>query len=882
MTVATSISRMEYLGNGTTDTFPYTFKIYASSNLVVTQTDIASGVDTLLALTTDYTVTGVGSDSGGSVVLVAGNLAAGQGLTIRRVLEIVQETIYTEGDNFPSQSHEDALDKACMIDQQLQEQADRSLHFPEGSTAAATLPINLTGSPLFLQINAAGTGIAGATTLPSTGFDLDWIAVQSYGTALDDTTLSAALAANPTGGALYFGAPFDIDAVVNIPDGFVIVDGRYQIFACTGAGKVTGLSEVHPEWFGADPTETDDSSAAVQSAFDALNGMGLFNVNGKYKIESTVIIRGSVESGYYIKVNMQGNGGSYDKVGFQNYNDSGPALQIGDSDTPETYALTYAKWRDFFISGRGTSTYAGPVIDLYVGSDTGIFDNVYVEPPDVTGAVGWLLRTHRDDGTPVDIESMEYLATSLTKIKATAHGLETGQRIILADMTQADWQTYNNVCVAITVIDSDYFSVAINSNGWAAYVPATDPGTWRTTTLCSPYYNDWINCQVRSGSDNLYSWQLGDEVWGGGTYANGNRWAFSTAYGNPMAHVFCNGQGTYFYDCNFTACQTAQYVAYGTYASQNIWTGGYCDGSFKILDMAQTLRKGTEILGWSINTRFDKSQSFTAEQSIWRYNSGNTNELAARFFDVATGIFDDTGAAAYKVYNYPGPQERVQPASDYGTTGAIEIVLRKGPFVCIGPLTGNITLSVDDLPDAFRQPEGFTLTVAITGADSAIYTVGFSSAKFLMSDASPPGVNEIRIYDFFHNGTLWVQKSCNPVHKATVTLSALAGASVSTATVVAGGVYPKGATVIGVTSRVTTLITGATSFDIGDGSTVDCFADGIAVALNTTSNPGDGTATTPGIAPVAGHVILTANGSNFTAGEVKLEVYYIQPSVPAI
>ena len=70
----TSITR--HTGNGTADTFDYEFKITDQTELLVTITD-TNGVATVQALTTDYTVSGVGDNDGGSITLVAGALTTG-------------------------------------------------------------------------------------------------------------------------------------------------------------------------------------------------------------------------------------------------------------------------------------------------------------------------------------------------------------------------------------------------------------------------------------------------------------------------------------------------------------------------------------------------------------------------------------------------------------------------------------------------------------------------------------------------------------------------------------------------------------------------------------------------------------------------------------
>ena len=57
-----------YSGNDVTTVFAYAFKIYADTELEVIKTSTA-GVESTLTLGTHYTVSGVGSDSGGHRVV---------------------------------------------------------------------------------------------------------------------------------------------------------------------------------------------------------------------------------------------------------------------------------------------------------------------------------------------------------------------------------------------------------------------------------------------------------------------------------------------------------------------------------------------------------------------------------------------------------------------------------------------------------------------------------------------------------------------------------------------------------------------------------------------------------------------------------------------
>lgn len=113
------------------------------------------------------------------------------------------------------------------------------------------------------------------------------------------------------------------------------------------------------------------------------------------------------------------------------------------------------------------------------------------------------------------------------------------------------------------------------------------------------------------------------------------------------------------------------------------------------------------------------------------------------------------------------------------------------------------------------------------------------------------------------------------VKKATELLSGLSGATATSTNLI-----PDGALVLAVVTRVTTAITGATSFDIGDGVDADRWGATIAVAAGTTSGHADYTATTVQIFTSANSIVLTANGSNFTGGAVRVTVYYIDATAP--
>ena len=134
MTISSTTVKNSYSGNGTLDTFNYTFKIFADTDLQVIIRD-ATATETVKTLTTHYTVTGAGSASGGTIVFTAGNIpTATETVVIRRAVPQTQAIDYIANDPFPAESHEEGLDRAMMTLQQLQEEVDRSIKLSRTNT----------------------------------------------------------------------------------------------------------------------------------------------------------------------------------------------------------------------------------------------------------------------------------------------------------------------------------------------------------------------------------------------------------------------------------------------------------------------------------------------------------------------------------------------------------------------------------------------------------------------------------------------------------------------------------------------------------------------------------------------------------------------------
>lgn len=154
MTVSSTTARASYTGNGTTTVFVVPFYFLAAADLrVILRTGTTEVVQTL---TTNYTVTGAGVASGGSVTMLVAP-AAGTTLTILRNTPTTQETDLLPNDRLPAESLETALDKLTMLVQQVDEVADRALQFPASDAAASpTLPVASARASKFLSFSASG------------------------------------------------------------------------------------------------------------------------------------------------------------------------------------------------------------------------------------------------------------------------------------------------------------------------------------------------------------------------------------------------------------------------------------------------------------------------------------------------------------------------------------------------------------------------------------------------------------------------------------------------------------------------------------------------------------------------------------------------------
>lgn len=254
MTVAALPSTVSYIEDGVSTSFPVPFRFKAASDLVVER--LRNSAVSTLALGVDYSVTGGGTDAGGTITRTAAT--SGAMLRISRRTARAQSMVYNPNDRFPAKSHEGALDQLMLIAQEQDAFGNRlngrAIQVPDGELAGELPPA------------AARVGRALIGT-PSGGF-----AAAPLGDG-NDPTLRIDLAS---------------------PDGASRVGVR-----ATGFGAVPLsvdeplLTRPTPEFWGARGDGVTDDTAAFEYAFAALPpGAELRLREGRtYRIRRTLVPR---------------------------------------------------------------------------------------------------------------------------------------------------------------------------------------------------------------------------------------------------------------------------------------------------------------------------------------------------------------------------------------------------------------------------------------------------------------------------------------------------------------------------------------------------------------------------------------------------------------
>ena len=441
MTISNQDARTgPYSGNGSTTSFAYDFKALDQAHLVVTLTVTATGVQTVQTLTTNYTVSGVGNESGGNIAMGVAPTSA-QTLTITRSVPLTQSTdLQNRGATQPS-TLETAFDRGVQISQDLDEKLDRSVKLPVStdlSSISATLSAPVGGA--YLLWNPTGTALTTSTSSAAQSLGGDGTAALPYYSYSGD----------PNSGFYRIGA----DNVGLSLGGVKKVD-----FAASGA-TVTGTLNATGAVTGAAGTfsgilKTDDGTQATSGTDGSLQTDGGLSV---------------VKNAYI--------GGASTTIGVSTH---GGAV-VSDTDSTDDLGTTSVRWRklwvddvqatttlsaDGLVSGGSIALTSGATITAFLDDDSMSANSA------TAGATQQSIKAYVD--TLVSTNGGNWKASVLvgTTANITLSGVQTidgvsavvGSRVLVKDQSTA---SQNGIYVSASstwarAADADAFSELVSA-----------------------------------------------------------------------------------------------------------------------------------------------------------------------------------------------------------------------------------------------------------------------------------------------------------------------------------------------------------------------------------------------------------------------------------
>ena len=272
MTVSSTTTKNSYSGNASTTVFAYGFKIFSDDDITVIIRTDSTGAEVTKTKTTHYTVSGVGSSSGGNVTFTTGNTpASGETVVLLRSTARTQLTDYTPNDPFPAASHEDALDKLTFIAQEIEEELARSIKVSKTNTISSSEFTTSASARANKLLSFDGSG-----DLTVTEGKVDTVtATASSVSAGGSPTASATYTASTGALALALGLPTGATGATGNSAGLQMTFNNSTSDADPGAGKLAlnngTLSSVSVMFFDDADDNGADISSFVQSFDDASN-----------------------------------------------------------------------------------------------------------------------------------------------------------------------------------------------------------------------------------------------------------------------------------------------------------------------------------------------------------------------------------------------------------------------------------------------------------------------------------------------------------------------------------------------------------------------------------------------------------------------------------
>lgn len=359
MTISDQLTPTLITATGASPNFAFNHPVRTSAELIVTKKPLATGVDQVLVLGVDYTVTGTPDANGffpnGVTVVTTITPLSGDKVSIVRNTNLTQTAEYIVADKFPAKSHEAALDKLTYIAQEQAAKFAKVPQFPSTSSATGVkFPDPVAGKGLYydsatnsykntdLNINDLATNAAGSAAAASASATAASGSASAASTSASNASTSATNAAASAVSAAASLASLQVRTINNRAAAYTVDSTDRNKLVQLTAGNIT---------FGFTAAATLGSGFELEVR-NAGNGILTLDPNGSELIDGAATIQLATKQSVvivcdgtqWIVTQSYGYGGT--STVFANAQDVITAIDTTKALNPQVAAVPFRKGAD--------------------------------------------------------------------------------------------------------------------------------------------------------------------------------------------------------------------------------------------------------------------------------------------------------------------------------------------------------------------------------------------------------------------------------------------------------------------------------------------------------------------------------------------------------
>ena len=475
MSVTNEVNKVIYAATGLS-VYAIPFKFTSSAHIKLYVDDV------LKTLTTDYTVTGMGSELGGELTLVMTPPVSGT-VTILRDIPLKQENTFNEGGQMPAKIIEAMFDKLTHLAQQINEKISRAITLPVSSSAIAQISSAISPGAI-LQANEDGDGLE---------FGFSAAALEASMVA----KLASAEAANSAAQTAEENAGISEASALESANNAAISESNAEASASSASDSAALAQQAADSVLfndvifitaGMSPVTLDESYRGVMLACDCSAGPIVFNLPLISSLDLnfpwTVSIKKTDSSGNAVTINRSGSN-LIDEGVFKTIGSAGAGLTLIPDADPSPDVWTTAEFgaaAGNITTERFSGTGAQTAFTLSVApgseNNTQVFINGVYQQKDTYSVSGTTLTF--DEAPIVGVNNIEVNIGTTLPVGTPSDSTVTTGKIVDGAVTKEKIPASAGIEMSKT-----NFSIAIlsdvKSSGTAGGSNAT--GTWQKRTI---------------------------------------------------------------------------------------------------------------------------------------------------------------------------------------------------------------------------------------------------------------------------------------------------------------------------------------------------------------------------------------------------------------